>query len=378
VERTSQTEPKRDAGEPADTLSAGRDEVAPGIPAGSGASGITVPARVVGLLLDHGRAIAIALVVVLSLGALTGVDAWLGGRRETDLAAVVAAYRQRDCAGVLEAWRQASRDPVIPGRRAEPAAGVRGAVDGCRALQDADRLAAAGDADRAFAAYLRIRRSRPESPLAEQVVGDRLVSVLASGHVTAEPGLCRELRGTVAAKGLRRADAVAPVLTACGQLLAGTGADADVQAAFVLVSEVRRTYPKTPSAPAAATVEANLRLRQVADAPHTATTPFHASVTPANAATVRFVNHSPWPVTLTLAGPGGGRVISLPACPSCGPYLRDISWQQCLGKGSKTDLRLPPGRFEMALQYSADGPDPSHGFWNLQGGWYEECYFFVR
>jgi hypothetical protein len=32
----------------------------------------------------------------------------------------------------------------------------------------------------------------------------------------------------------------------------------------------------------------------------------------------------------------------------------------------------------MALQYSGDGPEPSHGFWNLQTGWYEECYFFVR
>ena len=49
-----------------------------------------------------------------------------------------------------------------------------------------------------------------------------------------------------------------------------------------------------------------------------------------------------------------------------------------MGKGASTRLSLPPGRFEMALQYDGDGPDPSHGYWNLRPGAYEECYFFTR
>jgi hypothetical protein len=49
-----------------------------------------------------------------------------------------------------------------------------------------------------------------------------------------------------------------------------------------------------------------------------------------------------------------------------------------MGKGRATTLTLPPGRFEVALQYSGDGPDPSHGFWELRSGAYEECYFFTR
>jgi hypothetical protein len=144
------------------------------------------------------------------------------------------------------------------------------------------------------------------------------------------------------------------------------------------VGNVRMEYPKAAEAPRAATVEAALRLAVARRAPHTATTPFRARAAASGTANVRFVNHAPWPVTLTVSGPGGGRVVSLPACPGCGPYLKDISWQQCMGKGAVTSLTLPPGRFEMALQYDGDGPDPSHGFWDLQPGAYEECYFFTR
>ena len=58
-----------------------------------------------------------------------------------------------------------------------------------------------------------------------------------------------------------------------------------------------------------------------------------------------------------------------------GPAMR---WVQVAPHGAQTSLTLPPGRFEMALQYEGDGPDPSHGFWDLRPGAYQECYFFTR
>ena len=324
------------------------------------------------------RVVAAGLVVLLVAAVLTGLDAWFRHRRTVDLDAVTTAFADADCGAALEAWQQSTQDPAFPGRRVPTPAGVDGAVATCRALEDADRLRDAGDAERSFAAYLALRRSAPESPIARTVIGQRLVAVLDGGAVTARPRLCRDLRGAVEAGLLAEDDAVPRVMTACGELLARADSDADRATAFVLVSAVREHYPKAPDAPRAATVEAGLRLAAARDAPHTATTPFLAAPRASGAATVRFVNHSPWPVTLTVKGPGGGRVVRLRACPSCGPYLRDISFSQCMGKGASTRLSLPPGRFEIALQYDGDGPDPSHGYWNLQPGAYEECYFYTR
>jgi hypothetical protein len=324
------------------------------------------------------RLLATIVAAVVLLAVVSGADAWLRHRRVANLQTVTAAYADKDCGRALEAWRQAGQDPALPGRREVPSAEVRKAVADCRALAAADRLAGEGDAGRAFAAYLALRRTSPTSPLADDVVGSRLVAVLDRRDVAAEPGLCRDLRGAVDAGILTRDDAVPQMLTACGELLAESRGADDRVTAFVLVSAVREDYPKAPEAPAAATVEAELRLAVAQGAPHAATTPFQARSAPSGDASVRFVNHAPWPVTLTVAGPGGGRVVSLPACPDCGPYLEDISWHQCMGKGRATTLTLPPGRFEVALQYSGDGPDPSHGFWQLQPGAYEECYFFTR
>jgi len=316
--------------------------------------------------------------VVLAGAVLTGADAWFRHRRTAHLEAVTAAFADADCGAALEAWRQSTQDPAFPGRRVATPAGVDGAVATCRALEDADRLRDSGDAERAFAAYLVLRRSAPKSPIARKAIGPRLIAVLDGGAVTAKPRLCHDLRGAVDADLLAKDDAVPSVMTACGELLARADSDADRAAAFALVSAVREKYPTSPDAPRAATVEAGLRLAAARGAPHTATTPFLAAARASGAATVRFVNHSPWPVTLTVKGPGGGRVVSLRACPSCGPYVRDISFSQCMGKGASTRLSLPPGRFEMALQYDGDGPDPSHGYWDLQPGAYEECYFFTR
>lgn len=306
------------------------------------------------------------LAALLVLALAGGLDAWLRHRRAADLATVAAAYRAEDCAGVLAAWHQAGQDPAFPGRREAPAANVRRAVDECRALQAADAL---DDPAQAFAALLELRDTG-----LDDVVGSRLVGVLRRGDVAAGPGLCRNLRSAMDAGILRRDDAVPQMLTECGELLA----DTDRVTAFVLVSAVREDYPKAKEAQEAATVEAELRLAVAKGAPHTATTPFQASSAATGDARVRFVNHSPWPVTLTVKGPGGGRVVSVPACATCGPYLADISWSQCMGKGKAATLSLPPGTFEVALQYSADGPPPSHGFWYLGPGVYEECYFFTR
>jgi hypothetical protein len=318
-------------------------------------------------------------VVVLVAALLLGTDAWLRHRRAGHLAAVTSAFADADCGRALEAWRQATQDPAFPGRREAVPAGVDRAVATCRALQDADRLRAAGDAERAFAGYLALRRAAPASPIARTAIGPRLIAVLDGGQVTARPGLCRDLLGAVQAGLLADDDAVPAVMASCGELLATAGSDADTETAFALVTAVRENYPKAPDAPRAATVEAGMRLAAARDAaPHTATSPFYAAPAASGAASVRFVNHSPWPVTLSVRGPGGGHVVSLRACSGCGPYVRDISFSQCMGKGASTRLSLQPGRFEMALQYDGDGPDPSHGYWNLQPGAYEECYFFTR
>ena len=74
---------------------------------------------------------------------------------------------------------------------------MRRAVADCSALDAADRLADAGEGPRAFAAYLDLRRTSPTSPLADEVVGGRLVGVLDREDAAAEPGLCRDLRGAV-------------------------------------------------------------------------------------------------------------------------------------------------------------------------------------
>jgi hypothetical protein len=47
-------------------------------------------------------------------------------------------------------------------------------------------------------------------------------------------------------------------------------------------------------------------------------------------------------------------------------------------KGAAATVAVPQGRYEVALQYGGDGPEPSHGFWDLHPGSYEECYFFTR
>jgi hypothetical protein len=332
-----------------------------------------------GALPRPGRRVVVAgLVVVLAAAVLTGTDAWLRHRRAAHLAAVTTAFADADCGAALEAWRQSTQDPALPGRRIAVPAGVDSAVATCRRLQDADLLRDAGDAERAFAGYLALRGDAPGSPIARKAIGPRLIAVLDGGRVTARPRLCRDLRGAVEAGLLAKDDAVPPVMTSCGELLARAGSDEDKAVAFALVTAVREAYPTAPDAPRAATVEAGLRLAAARGAPHTATSPFHAAVAASGAASVRFVNHSPWPVTLTVKGPGGGRVVGLRACSGCGPYVRDISLKQCMGKGASTRLSLPPGRFEVALQYDGDGPEPSHGYWNLQPGAYEECYFFTR
>jgi hypothetical protein len=324
------------------------------------------------------RVVTVVLVAVLAAAALTGLDAWLRHRRAVDLATVTTAYADADCGTALAAWRDAAQDPALPGRRTPPGAAAERAAAHCQALREADLLRAGGQPERAFAGYLKLRAAAPDSPLTRSVIGPRLIAVLDGGSVTARPGLCRDLAGAVEGRLLAADDAVPPVLAACGERLAKNTSEDDRAAAFVLVSTVRRDYPEAADAPRAATVEAALRLSLARRAPHTATSPFLAAPAASGPASVRFVNHSPWPVTLTVRGPGGGRVVSLPACPGCGPYVKDISFAQCLGKGPSTALTLPPGRFEMALQYSRAGPDPSHGYWDLRPGKYQECYFFTR
>jgi hypothetical protein len=173
------------------------------------------------------RVVAAGLVVVLAGAVLTGADAWFRHRRAAHLDAVVAAFADADCGAALEAWRQSTQDPAFPGRRVATPAGVDGAVATCRALEDADRLRDSGDAERAFAAYLVLRRSAPKSPIARKAIGPRLIAVLDGGAVTAKPRLCHDLRGAVDADLLAKDDAVPSVMTACGELLARADSDAD-------------------------------------------------------------------------------------------------------------------------------------------------------
>jgi hypothetical protein len=329
---------------------------------------------------DHRRrrqffAVAAGIVLILLLATMWAgvqVDERLRAARVDDAGRVLAAVTRGDCATAAAAYHGATTGRMLPGRRRPPVAeDVTRAATDCRDLSRVDAIAAAERQVEALRGYLEFRHTHLFSPLYGRVP-DRIGKVLRSGRVVPDPATCRLVAESVRDpdKPPTSADTLPGLLTTCGEVLAQTGKkiDNDRWWALDLLSRVRQQYTGSPEARRAEAAQAALLLE----------TPGNATPLPkpervragSGQVRVRYWNHTDAIMTLVLSGPGGRRLIEVPACSDCS--APDDDDDGCAaGKGRAAILTLQPGTYEAWIGIA--GREWS-GTWRMSGGTYEDCF----
>jgi hypothetical protein len=316
----------------------------------------------------------VAVHVLAAGGTSVVVDRYLRAARADDAAGVLAAAARGDCTTVAAAYRGATAGPVLPLRRPPVAADVTRAAADCRDLARVDALAASGRRDEALNAYLEFRRVHRFSPLYGHVP-DRVGKVLRAGRLTPARETCVRL-AQVSAPGdvPAPADTMPRLLTTCGELLAASrdknNRERDLGQS--LLRTVRREYAGSPEAPRAEALEAAL-LVQPPDARLTIGPPEPVPGGPAGRGWMQVVyqNHTPGIMTLAISGPGGGRVVELPACSTC-PELDGNA--DCTPRGHTAVVTLPAGTYRVwVLLTEPEWGWTWSGTWRLGPGAYGDC-----
>ena len=325
----------------------------------------------------------VALVAVPFLGLVVVAGAVLFHVRQSalqkdDIREIGAAFQRADCPGAVAAFDAALHRTILYGSRTPIPAGAQEQVEQCGELDKARALADDGKGADAIAAYLQYLKDHHASPLG-RVVPDRLGRVLRDGNPPVTAGLCRDLADVVAAGELAPHETFPPFFTDCGLKLAGGSRTADRQRARELLGEVRRVYPKSSVAERAATGEARARVLLGAD-DSTMTSPYRVEGV-SRLASVRYVNHTPWPAVLAVSGAKSGRVVELPGCEKCDLYDEASNGPaDCESDGAEAvTIDLAPGSYRVAIQYGGDNAPPDNsGRWTLSRGKYAECYYGIK
>jgi hypothetical protein len=331
--------------------------------------------RVAGAVL----AVVTAVVVQASAAAGAGVltDRYLRTAREDDAARVVAAVARDDCPAAAAAYRAATTGPALPWRRPPIAADVTRAANDCRDLARVDALAASGRRAEALGGYLEFRRVHRFSPLYARVP-DRLGKVLRTGRLTPDRETCVLLAQLVApGDEPASADTMPRLLTTCGEMLAASRDKNNRERSLggTLLRAVRKEFAGSPEAPRAEAAEAALLVLPPAGE-FSIERPWRVRGGSAGPGRVRVVyeNHTRGIMTFAISGPGGGRVVELPACGAC-PKL-DEKVGDCTRKGYTAVVTLPAGTYRVwiSIREPEWGWDWS-GTWRLSAGAYEDCLF---
>jgi hypothetical protein len=320
---------------------------------------------------------ASAVVAVLVVGVIV-VHLRQTSAQKDDIAEISAAFQRSDCAGAQAALDSARTRTVLLGGRADVPDGALDRIDQCGEVERARRLAADGKSAEAVTAYLGYLRDHQASPLA-RVVTERLARALREDGAKVTLGLCRDLATVVDAGDLDRNEEFPDLFIDCGVKLADSDRDGDREGARVLLTEVRTAYPGSGDRDRAAAAEARARV-ELSPGGGTMTSPYRVSG-PAKGATVRYVNHTPWPAVLAMSGAKDGRVVQLAGCAGCELYEETSNGPaDCESDGAKAvTIDLSPGEYRVAIQYEGDNTPPGNsGRWTLSKGRYTECYYAIK
>jgi hypothetical protein len=324
-----------------------------------------------------------AVVAVPAFALLAGIGVIVvhfrqAAEQRADVREISAAFQRGDCPGAVSALGSARSRTIIYGEREPVPAAALEQVAQCAELDKARRLAEEGETAEAIAAYLAYVKDNLTSPLS-RAVPDRLGRVLRDGEAPVTTTLCRDLAAVVADDGLAPHETFPAFFTDCGVKLAASRRTGDREGARALLGEVRRVYPKSPEAARAVTVEARARVLLGAD-DGTMASPYRVEGVD-TVASVRYVNHTPWPAVLAVSGGKTGRVVELGACGDCKLYEDGSNGpENCESNGAKaTTINLAPGTYRVAIQYVGDNAPPDNsGRWTLSKGKYAECYFGLK
>jgi hypothetical protein len=326
-------------------------------------------------LVAAGAGVVVLLLLLGGTWAGVQVDDRLRTAREDDARAVVAAVSRGDCPAAAAAYRGATTGRMLPGRTRPPVADdvTRAATD-CRDLSRVDALAASGRHVEAIRGYLEFRRSHVFSPLYGRV-DDRVASVLRTAHPVPDAETCRLVARVsgVADDPPTSADTVPGLFTACGEVLARTGVtdDDDMWGALGLLSTVRERFGSSPEA----------RRAEVAQAALLVATPGNRKFlrsperirAGSGRARLTFWNHTRATMTFAISGPGGGRVVEVPACAAC-PVAENGHYVRCVdGKGRAAVVTLPAATYQVRIIFGGDRHHEWTGTWRLSGGTWEDC-----
>lgn len=322
--------------------------------------------------------IAAPLAVLIVTGAVVVVHVRQAARQRADVAAISAAFQRGDCSGAVAALDAARTRNLLYGGRAPVPQEALDQVAQCGFLDQARILGDGGKSGEAVAAYLTYLKDNESSPLG-RLVTDRLGRVLQEGEPPVTTGLCRDLATVVDAGQLAPNETFPELFTDCGVKLAASRRTADREGARALLSEVRTSYPKAPQLARAGVAEAKARIA-LGPKNGTMTSPYRVAGA-AKQASVRYVNHTPWPAVLAVAGFRTGRVVELGGCPTCELYDEASNGpQQCESDGAKAvTIELRPGTYRVSIQYGGDNAPPDNsGKWTLSKGRYAECYYGIK
>jgi hypothetical protein len=322
--------------------------------------------------------IAVPVAVLVAAGGVVVVHTRQASQQRADVAEISAAFRRGDCPGAVAALDSARSRTLLYGDREPAPPAALAQVEQCAALDEARVLADDGKTDDAIAAYLGVLADGEASPLGA-VVTDRLGRLLRDDGTPATSDLCRDLAAAVDGGRLTPHETFPQLFTDCGVKLAASRRTADREGARALLSEVRTSYPKSPVLERAAVAEARTRVALSPDE-GTMTSPYRISG-PSKQASVRYVNHTPWPAVLAMSGAKDGRVVELGGCPTCELYDETSNGPEpCESDGAKAvTIQLKPGTYRVAIEYVGDNAPPDNsGTWTLSKGRYAECYYGIE
>jgi hypothetical protein len=317
--------------------------------------------------------VAAALIVVLA-GAIALGDNRLRAAREDDAEEVLAAVQRGDCAAAAAAHDGATTGTTLPGRRPAVSADVGRAAKDCRDLAKIDAVAASGQHVKAIRDYVEFRRVHVFSPLYKQVP-HRIRDIVNAGKLGSDRDSC-DVVSLVLGDNLpgKVVDALPALLASCAQLYAETAgpADGDYFAAYTMLETLRKEYGQSAEARRAEALEASLRVKTGPTSNRVRTPPRVGGGS--KLAEVRYVNHGPGTMVLSMSGPRGGRVVEVKGCADC-PRLESRSAGSCDNHGAASaDISLPPGTYRVKLEYiDSDGAYAWTGSWKLRAGQYAQC-----
>lgn len=316
--------------------------------------------------------VAAALIVVLA-GAIAVGDNRLRAAREDDAGRVLAAVQRGDCAAAAAAHDRVMTGTTLPGRRPAVSADVARAAKDCRDLAKIDAVAASGQHVKAIRDYVEFRRVHVFSPLYKQVPF-RVADVINAGKLRPDRESCSAVGLALDEKLPGEVDALPAVLASCAALYAESAgpADGDYFAAYSMLETLRKDYSQSAEARRAEALEASLRVKTGPTSNRVRTPPRVGGGS--KLAEVRYVNHGPGTMVLSMSGPRGGRVVEVKGCADC-PRLESRSAGSCDNHGAASaDISLPPGTYRVKLEYiDSDGAYAWTGSWKLRAGQYAQC-----